>query len=384
MDRRRHGPCAIAVLAAIAMLAACQAYQADPVDPGVVPVRNYDQPVRLVPPNLVVVLDRSGSMLDASDGNCTGGCCATAASCKWNEAVSALTDAAAGFLPRARDKVRFGLAAFPADDRCAAPGALDMAVGDPPMSADAVATAIRAMRPGGGTPTGATLEVVATTSALATVDRVGFVLLLTDGLPNCNDANHPKCDACRAGTFACRGTIDPVDGTSPHCNTTASSATACGVVGTNQCLDGGRLVNAVRALAEKGVHTFVIGFGAGTTGTDARVVLDAAAIAGREPTGGAPAYFQANSRQDLDDILRRIEDLLDCTYGLDPPLKDRELVSVRRVLVSEPTDPGVLLDSGADYEVLGPSQIRMTGQCGVLRSAPANTYALRISYVAEL
>jgi hypothetical protein len=51
--------------------------------------------------------------------------------------------------------------------------------------------------PSGGTPTSESLKFVGTQPDLTTADRADFILLLTDGLPNCNlNAGNPTTCTC--------------------------------------------------------------------------------------------------------------------------------------------------------------------------------------------
>lgn len=92
--------------------------------------------------------------------------------------------------------------------------------------------------PSGGTPTSESLKFVGSQQALQTAEREDFILLLTDGLPNCNlNAGNPTTCTC----------------TQANCGTSNSLA----------CLDKDNSVAAVSELkAQKSIRTIVIGFGA--------------------------------------------------------------------------------------------------------------------------
>ena len=98
-------------------------------------------------------------------------------------------------------------------------------------------------------------------------------MLLTDGSPNCNATpqNAVRCDACNeAGTVeACNDlTSEPLGCYPINSPQKAGMGTSCDFVyrsdpsmyGTN-CLDKDHTVEAIEALRDAGIETFVIGFG---------------------------------------------------------------------------------------------------------------------------
>jgi len=147
----------------------------------------------LVQPNILFVLDRSGSMNEClSDGTV-----------KWTAALSAIRTVASDH----GDSARFGLSTFPPQcsdvgpcsyacdfqacsantcvDQCV-PGGLDVPIGTDSQSAitDMLATRF----PGGGTPTGPTMWSIANNpgffglpSIEETIERENFVIMVTDG-----------------------------------------------------------------------------------------------------------------------------------------------------------------------------------------------------------
>jgi hypothetical protein len=132
-----------------------------------------DAPLFIDPPTIYFVLDRSGSM---SIGD------------KWTQVRMTVANVMRSLGPRAN----FGATAFPGStgDTCA-PGeeVLPLTPGDPPSSgADGPAVqkliAATAYRPSGGTPTGATL--VGVNQRIASASGKAYVILATDGAPNCN------------------------------------------------------------------------------------------------------------------------------------------------------------------------------------------------------
>lgn len=257
------------LLIATLVLASCQAYDFQRVEP--LFYRRITNPVRVkgVRPDVLVLIDRSGSMgfplnpLDttACPANCGGGGnTACPASCPTR--ISELRLAMPVFFNAAKDDARFGLALFPrgsgAPNQCVG---TDSSLVPEPLPAegpetpdnlalwaaqtDRISTYISATMPeklvvGGGTPTAVSLDFVGTTQGLAeegALKRKRIVLLLTDGLPNCRQGQ----------------------GADPNATDT-------------------RAIDSVANLLTKGISTMVIGFGSDVTG--ATVLSDMARAGG--------------------------------------------------------------------------------------------------------
>lgn len=423
MRSRTHRLIGFALGAAVAVAAlasGCQAYELDPVQPKLLYTRTQEIPITGTKkrPNVVVVLDRSGSMMEPATGGCSPqslACCSADGlisqycppsdpratcknSCKWNDMLKAMTDPTNGFLTLAKAKARFALIAFPEGNLCAAPSQLKVGLPNNPTddpaldnNAQKVIDAINAMTPGGGTPTAGALNLAANMPDLVEAKRDSFVVLITDGLPNCNVANQPKCDQCCATCNACQAACDltkppcrgPVnaDGSTQYCNPTASS---CGSAQANLCLDGGATVQAVRTLFDKGVKTLVIGFGTFTAAVDSGPVLDAAAIAGGVPcTQGTTKYCQAGSQADLREILDKFQVLLEtCTYTLSEA-PDGQLVVVKRY-AKDATEPTKSLVADTDFRLSGNTVTVIGDECKVLQDAQPGAWTLKFSFVKNL
>jgi hypothetical protein len=193
------------------------------------------------------------------------------------------------------------LAANPADS-----------VTDLTLAADSVNTHVQALVAGGGTPTAASLRFVGGYAPLHSVERSNFVVLLTDGLPNCNAANPNACD--NANQALCRCTL-------------ATCSIANGFCARG-CLDADSSAAAASELRQAGIRTIVVGFGTElSTSLDGIGTLNAIAQAGGVPRGcpsgldaecGAgntcnPAtkicaypFYQATSAGDLAQVLSKI------------------------------------------------------------------------------
>ncbi len=192
-------------------------------------------------PRVVWVLDRSGSMADPLNG---------ADSTSKLAAVQGWLRGLGGPL---RATPRHGLVAFPAPntgvgaEACTAATAFDVEVPSEgaPDTFPAVLTKTEAFVPSGGTPISAALELVAQQVPDEPWSDT-YVVLLTDGMPNCNPANSSTCAnpaACRCGN--------------PTCG--VSGTAMCTLI----CLDDLGLIGAGRAVANRGLRLMVVGVGAG-------------------------------------------------------------------------------------------------------------------------
>ena len=130
-----------------------------------------------VPPNMLIVLDRSGSMND----NIGGGT-------KWEIAQQAISTLVATH----GDSVRFGLMLYPGTNQSGSQGA-DCGPGavfiDPaPATASAIDSFLAgAGTTGFGTPTAEALDILPGYAGLEDTSRANYVLLITDGQSTCDD-----------------------------------------------------------------------------------------------------------------------------------------------------------------------------------------------------
>lgn len=332
----------------------CQTYDFEPVEPLALSQTTVVAQVeaRNLRPNLMLLVDSSGSMTDPVDpslpacrvnGNLCGYNfeCPAACPSRWRDLKGALNS----FLTDSGSIARMGLTTYPwSDDR---PETEDTCLGSQALrlglSAQESESALRAHAlqindivqgipdfgaggPSGGTPTASSLTFLGTLPELQGTEREDFVLLLTDGLPNCNAS---------------------LDGRSCRCTLPEGCATQ-----PVACLDLGASVAAVQALRNKGIRTIVIGFGADTASGDGPDVLNGMAEAGgfartcstSEDCGTGDTcntatqlcgrrYYQARNQAELTAALRRISDTL---VVADPCL-------IRLEAAQRPTNPELIL-----------------------------------------
>jgi hypothetical protein len=255
-------------------------------------------------PNLLLVLDRSGSMvaLVPQDG-----------ASKWDDLVAAV-----GLLARRDHQLRLGLLLFPSDDWCGVAG-LDVELGD--AAGPAVLSALDHAWPNGRTPVAAALQAAAGYPALADPSRHSFVLLLTDGLPNCDAGGEPT-------------------------------------------------LGAVRALYARGVRTIVVGFGAGAP-QDPQLLTDLALAGGAARPDGAPTrYYQADQLADLEGVMRAVaRSLIGCAFQLDRRPDSLGALSVRigaQVVLPDASE-------GWTYDPAGPTLSFHGASCEALQDSTAGS-----------
>ena len=216
-----------------------------------------------LPPDILIVQDKSGSMDESADGTCKSSC---GSKSKWTQVTAALKQV----VGMTDTTVNWGLKFFADNGHCGANGApvVSIAAGN----GAAVSSAIGNTKPGGNTPT---RDAVATGAAylMSVADtNPKYLLLATDGLPNC-----PAGCSLTNPSSACTMTDNPAED---------KAAT-----------------DAVAAAAAAGVPTFVIGVG--MTGADA--TLNAMAVAGGMPqTGASTSFYSVTDTASLVNALNAI------------------------------------------------------------------------------
>lgn len=259
------------------------------------------------PPDLLVVLDRSGSM---SAPPTTFPPVFTP---KWTTMKTSLT----GVVTAKQQQIKFGLLEFPSDDDpgCSATATPKVNIGL--GSGPAFTSYFNGRSPGGNTPAHVGLTSALTYFNSIPVNSAGrYVLFATDGLPNCLGG-------------------DP--------NTASDAAT----------------VAAVTALFNAGIKTYVLGFGGAFGGTPA--VLNDAAVAGGKAKPGAVKFYEATNQAELDMALAAISGGIivpSCSFQLAsaPPDPNNVTVTINGAPVPRSPSHG----NGWDYDPF-PTRITFFG-----------------------
>ena len=361
---------------AIFLALGCQTYDFQPVAPVSLGQTTTSVTItaKKLKPNLMLVLDRSGSMrlpfdpTPAACGTCgqTGqpNCDPTSCPSRWD----VLTSTASSFLSQHGTVARMGVAFYPslsdatitdpgsnnASNFCTAASSIDVGLpgadDDATLqnSADAVDFAIRRVGAtasplsgglGGGTPTGDSLKYVAEHAGFgSTIQRQSFLLLMTDGLPNCDAASGLNANVNPA---ACDCTDGP-------------SSAVCTYYPVLDCNDFNATALKVSDIRTSGVKTIVIGYG-DVFGASAQNSLQRIALAGdfqrRCAAGGgecnpsdtscfqdsnpnlcAEQFFRASSKDQLSAALAAISSAIlqgdPCLVELEPAPVDPTFLTV--------------------------------------------------------
>jgi hypothetical protein len=229
-------------------------------------------------------------------------------------------------------RVNVGAALFPATsfDTCA-PGAevLSTRAGDDPSwkakGMDGPATTAFAdatgVSPFGGTPTASTFQAIMST--LLSLSGRTYVVLATDGAPNCNEG----------ATCAAADCIPNIEG-DPACPSSTNCCDAeSGAFGPSLCLQGKETRQAIAQLYQAGIRTYVIGLpsAAGEVGVPAYAsVLDGMAVAGGTARTTTPKYYAVGALSELDQVLASIGSrvVLSCDFKLAEVPPDASQVNV--------------------------------------------------------
>lgn len=269
-------------------------------------------------PNLYFVVDRSGSMSEPLAGT---------SHTKYQNARIAIGNV----LRAIGHRVRYGAAVFPewgaaSSDGCAAgKEVFPTQQGDPPTYAAAGQDGpiLQAMlgalfiQPLGGTPTSSTLEALH--PGLVALEGETFVVLATDGAPNCNDAATCTAEECMLN----------VEGGSVNDQKCDASLNCCApnLGGPTWCVDRPASVKAIADLYAAGIPTYVIGMPGSETYTN---VLDEMAVNGGTARPTSPKYYPVTDSATLTASLKEIgvKVAISCDVPLDGAPPDPSLVNV--------------------------------------------------------
>ena len=270
----------------------------------------FMQTAQMVPPDILIVQDKSGSMNDQADGTtCNGGC---GANSKWSQTTSALNMV----IGMTDTTVNWGLKFFATSNSgCTVSATAEVPVG--PNNANAIMTAIGRAAPGSSTPTRVAIQNAVTIMQGLTDTNPKFLLLATDGLPNCLPGGATNAD------------------------------------------DSPGAIAAVAAALTAGFPTFVVGIG-NTMGT---ATLNSMAMAGGKPqTGAATSFYQVNDTASLVTALGTIlGSATTCVFNLGPPPNGMTSNSFIDVYGDNtPIKQDTTHTNGWDYS-MGTSQITVYG-----------------------
>jgi hypothetical protein len=230
-----------------------------------------------VPPDLLIVQDKSGSMAnDLNDMRCMRG---TMCETKWADTVTGINMV----VGMTDTTINWGLKYFANNGGCGVNDGAAVPIG--PGNGPAISMSLAGTNPGGSTPT--RLAIMSAVAYLQTVmdPNPKFILLATDGEPNCIPGGMDQAADDSAGAVA-----------------------------------------AVQAAAMAGFPVFVAGVGNVAT---AQATLNMLADAGGRPQMGATHYYPVNSTADLVNVLKTIGGMIaSCSFGLASPPPDPTNIGV--------------------------------------------------------
>ena len=231
------------------------------------------------PPDVLIVQDKSGSMADPPS---TGG------ASKWTQVTSAIDSA----VMSTQASIFWGITFFPSNNTCGTSTA--PTVGVATNNYTAIHTALGSRTPGGSTPTANAMLDAGNYLAGLNDGNSKYIVLATDGLPNCAGGQANASDT--AGAEA-----------------------------------------AVSTVLGQGIHTFVIGI---STDTTSDATLNQMAQNGGEPrASGPPYYYLANNQADFSMAMAQIAgQVVSCTFALSQVPPDPSLVTVQADGVDVPRD----------------------------------------------
>ena len=276
--------------------------------------------------DMLLVIDRSGSMGQGLGGGRTG-------PSKW----VLLRDALASTLPAFQDRIRVGALFYPqdgADTRVAAcqlPNIPSVDINPNTGTAAQLIGVFDATQPGGSTPTAAAL-LRAYNFFVRNPNRARahYLVLATDGGPNCNAALDPASCICVGG-----GGGGPFGGGN-MCRRDSDG---------QRCLDRERTVSEIAQLAANpvaSIPTFVIGL-ADETDPNYAATLTAMAVAGGRPflsASGVPSYYNVERAADLTRAFTTIQNTVSrCSFVTPSRPEEMGSIAISAGGATVPLDP---------------------------------------------
>jgi len=272
-----------------------------------------------LPPDVLILLDRSGSMAQAVDGTtCSsgaggrGGRPNTMGDCGPNSKWTLMTTALVNFVQTVNTPVNWGLMYFGTggSSSCTISMTADVAPG--PATASMIASSIAATMPATSTPTTAAETAAATYLSKLNDGNPKFILLATDGIPTCGK------DTCVQG-------------------------------GTAQCDDANAIASVQAAHDTMMIPTFVLGIGSDLGGGEA--TLTSMAMVGGFPRTDTPAYYPISSAADLQAAFATISGMVGgCFFSVKPvPSSANDITGVTgdgNPIQQDPTDGWTFVTMG--------------------------------------
>ncbi len=312
-----------------------------------------------VEPNLMLTLDKSGSMSLTMNGGPVSPTNPTK--------IQALKDAVISLLAinTPTPEIRFGLTAFPSNNNCGI-GTIMVPIAD--TSVASITSAVNALSTGGGTPTGDTLQYLNDNrSTVFGTDRPNYIVLVTDGVPTCPSGNGQPPSAADLTA------INNIPYTNTDINAYASYP------------DFDLTLKQIINLRSNNIRTFIIGVGNDVNNT-APNFLSRLAIEGGMQQTGDPKYYPANSAASLQAVLGQIgQSVLGCQIradldpGTDPDLYVGRLWLVYNNGTSDVSIPRVTTNTQDGFMYIGNNTFEVYGTyCTMLMNGQITSISIKM------
>lgn len=274
-----------------------------------------------LPPDLLILLDRSNSMNEDASGTQNPGPMS-----KWSLMTAAIKQVVA----QTETTIRWGLKFFGTDGQCGVTAGAAVAPG--PNNSAMIATAIDGTTAASYTPTSAGEMSAGTYLDGLNDPNPKYILLATDGQPTCG----------------------------PPGNNSSSVP------------DDMRAITTVGTVAGMGIPTFVIGI-ATTKSATADSTLNQMAVMGGHPRAGTPQYYPVSTTAELATALTTIQAMvnLPCKYTLPGMVSNPSMVTVIIGGTAIPSSSWTLDAGNRSITIIGPTCDMLTA--GTLKDVQINT-----------
>ena len=260
------------------------------------------EPEKVGDPDILILMDKSGSM----EGS------------KYTQTVAAVTNAVT---TPAAAQIQWGLVFFPNNGDCGVGAAPDVEIG--PDSASQIPGVLTSTSPGGNTPAYKAVELAIQYYNLLVDDRPHYILIATDGMPNCEGDAIPRMVTCTDDTQClateyCEPAPAPLNG-------------LCMPRPKDMAID------AIALALQYGIKTYVVGM---DIDTGVAETLNRMAAAGGTARAGDPQYYPVSDQASLEQALASISmQIISCTFALDQAPPQPQYIGVTVGAESVPRDP---------------------------------------------
>ena len=295
-------------------------------------------PEKVGDPDIMILMDMSSSMSDSN---------------KYGQTAAAVADA----VTNGSSDIEWGLIFFPSDGDCGVAATPNVEIGA--SSPSQIAGLLTSTTPNGNTPAHKAVELAIQSYNLMTDDRAHYILIATDGMPNCEG------DPITMPTYC---TTD-ADCNNPdlYCEPTGAPPPLPAGICTPKPKD--LAINDIALALQYGIKTYVVGIDIDSGVAD---TLNRMAEAGGTARAGDPKYYPVSDEASLKQALANItSQIISCTFHLDQaPPSDPSYVGVTVGGTKVPRDPTDT--NGWDVDAASQTITFYGDACTALQSNPAD------------